>query len=294
MDLPVPPGFTITNDAARDFLSPLSAKDVDKFTEEYRKAVKELEKQTSKRFGGGEQTAKDVKSIKPLLLSVRASPTIHMPGVVNAVLNIGLNSDVIEKLLANTEDPRWVYDTYCHFLQSFGTVVCGVDDKKYKLILANERVRVGVSQDSALSPQSLQRVIAEFKLLTNIPDDPWQQLQLAIHSVYKSWYSFKAEKYRELNGVSDDCGVAVVIQSMVFSNANARCGVGCAYSRHPNTGEKEIFAEYAPCCCGEDVFAGIGDIKLMDHLQSEQPGLFNNLTQIVQLLEKHFQDLQVS
>ncbi len=311
MELPVPPGFIITSDAARDFVQSENIKESEKIIDEYRRSIKELERQTGKKFGGGfdQSTTTGVtlsagvssvsisreqkKEQMSLLLSVRASPAIHMPGVMDAILNIGINEELTVKLAQASDNPRWALDTYRRFLQLFGTTVYGIDDKKYKLILANERMRCGVAHDSDLGPTELQNVISEFKRLANVPQDPWEQLHVAINSIYKSWFSFKADKYREIYGVTEDLGVAIIVQSMVFGNLSGRCGVGTAYTRNPNSGEREFIAEFATCTCGEDIFGGSSEVKTLDNLRDEQAGLYSNLVHVLRLLERHYRDMQV-
>lgn len=310
MDLPVPPGFIITSDSARDYVQSENVKESEKLVDEYRRTIRELERQTGKKFGGSfDQTSttgvtlsagvsgisvsrEQKREPMPLLLSVRASPAIHMPGVMDAILNIGINEELTVKLAQASDNPRWAFDTYRRFLQLFGTVVYGVDEKKYKLILANERLRCGVTHDSELGASELQNVISEFKRLANVPQDPWEQLHVAINSIYKSWFSFKADKYREIYGVTEDLGVAIIVQSMVFGNLSGRCGVGTAYTRNPNTGEREFIAEYASCTCGEDIFGGSSEVKTLDQLRDEQSGLYNNLIHVLRLLERHYRDMQ--
>lgn len=332
LDLPVPPGFIISTEAAKEFTQLHEHEDIDRMYEDFRKGVYDLERTTGRKFGGdwkptstseggstksiggliktATSTTKNVTTtvtteVKsqvlgvdtrrlPLILSVRSSAVQEMPGAMETILNIGLNDDIVSQIARDSDNPRWIYDCYRKLLQMFGNVVYGVDKKRYRTILAAARVDSGVDRDSDLSANDLQRIIQEFQRLATVPEDPWEQLKLAICSIYKSWYSSKADKYRESYGVSSDAGVAVIVQSMVFGNICDRCGVGSAFNRNPNTGEKEFFGEFVPRSSGDDIIGRSDNILTLNEMQKEHPGLFFNLVHVLKMLERHSHELQVS
>jgi hypothetical protein len=166
--------------------------------------------------------------------------------MMQTVLNVGINDQIVENMAHISLNPRWAYDTYRRFLQMFGNVVLNLDEMPYEEILSVARSKRNVPHDSLLEEEDLKEVVKQFKLLTNVPDDPWVQLDMAIQAVFRSWNSPRAVKYRDINNISADYGTAVVVQSMVYGNLNAQSGSGVAFTRNPTTGAKELYGEYLP------------------------------------------------
>lgn len=334
LDLPVPPGFIISTEAAKEFVQvqerDRDREDFDRVFEDYRKSVMELERVTGRKFGSDRASTEistknvattvkstanvmkstantmisetkslvtgsgvDVKKL-PLILSVRSSSVADMPGAMETILNIGLNDDIVNQIARESENPRWIYDCYRKLLQMFGSVVYGVDKKKYRTILAAARAEAGVDRDADLSAGDLYGIIQEFQRLASVPEDPFEQLKMAITSIYRSWYTSKADKFRECYGVSTDVGVAIIVQTMVFGNICDRCGVGCAFNRNPNTGEKEFFGEFVPQASGDDIIGRSDNVRTLVEMQKEHPGLFYNIQHVLKLLERNSHELQVS
>ncbi len=334
LDLPVPPGFIISTEAAKEFAQvqerDRDRNDLDRLFEDYRKSVNELERFTGRKFGSDwtsaaeistksvastiKSTANAMKSTAntmiseaksqvlgsgvdmkklPLIVSVRSSAVADMPGAMETILNIGLNDDIVDRIARESDNPRWIYDCYRKLLQMFGSVVYGVDKKKYRSILSTARTEAGVDRDADLSVGDLQGVIQEFQRLATVPEDPWEQLKLAISSIYRSWFSSKADKFRESYGVSTDVGVAIIVQTMVFGNICDRCGVGCAFNRNPNTGEKEFFGEFVPQASGDDIIGRSDNVRTLAEMQKEHPGLFYNIQHVLKMLERNSHELQV-
>ncbi len=265
------------------------------FIDEYSKSIKELEKQTGKQFGVGmEKQQGHPNDVAPLLLSVRSGAAIPIPGLMNTVLNLGINDELVQVMARISNNPRWAFDTYRRFLQMYGTVVLNIDKKIYDDILEKACKKQGVQCCSELRTADLQQVVADFKEVAVVPQDPWEQLQVAIESMFCSWYSPRAVKYRDIHNMVSDMGTAVVVQSMVYGNMNARSGSGLAYSRSPVTGEKEVFGSYLANAEGEEVVLDEGGKgSPLNALQHEQPVVYDNLLHVQSLLEKHYRDMQV-
>lgn len=195
--------------------------------------VREIERATGRTFGG---KLDDVNAC-PLLLSVRSGAAVSMPGMMDTVLNLGLNDRVFRSLVACSNNPRYCFDTYRRFLQMYGTVVLGNSGKLYEEVLDRARVRRGVRSDHELQTADLEHVLAEFKGLTAFPEDPLEQLRCAVEAVFCSWFSPRAVKYRDIHGIANDMGTAVTVQSMVFGNLNQSSGSGVAFTRNPVNGD---------------------------------------------------------
>jgi pyruvate, orthophosphate dikinase len=257
LGIPVPPAFIITTDSC---LAYFKSKDEEGnngcpklcslLLEDCTKAVHSLETATGKKFGGdfllvdGTQKSdwKDTKD--PLLLSVRSGAAVPMVGMMDAILNIGINDQIVAFMAHRSGNPRWAWDSYRRFLQMFGTVVLGIDKKLYEDVLLGARLRSNVHHDSLLTAAVLEEVVQQFKTIAAVPSDPWEQLKLAIEGVFRSWQSPGAVKYRDIHGISDALGTAVTVQSMVYGNMNIRSGSGVAFTRNPGTGIKELYGEY--------------------------------------------------
>ena len=251
LGMPVPPAFIITADNSLEyFKAGMSNKGYllpQELMTDIKKGVTELEHQTNKKFGLGVDQVFDGAPKTPLLLSVRAGSAISMPGMMDTVLNLGINEFVTEHMGKLMNNHRWAFDTYLRFLQMFGTVVLGVDKKRYDDILHEMLKSQDVPHESLLSIANMKDVIARFKKIAAVPDDPWEQLDMAIQAVFRSWNSPLAMKYRDINNISSEYGTAVTVQSMVFGNLNTQSGSGVAFTRNPTTGIKELYGEYLPC-----------------------------------------------
>lgn len=256
--MPVPSAFVITTDACKDYYhqSEKGNKLGPHLINDYKKAIHEMEVQTNKKFGGechDPRTKPAVVPKHPLLLSVRSSAAVAMPGMMQTILNLGINEEIVDCMARLSGNPRWAYDTYRRFLQMFGHVVLNVEMKCYEDILEKARMKRGVAHNSLLTMADLVEVVKEFRAVAAVPDDPWEQLQMAVEAVFMSWYSPVALKYRDVHCISDDLGTAVTVQSMVFGNMNIRSGSGIAFTRNPSTGSKELYGEFLPnaevSCC---------------------------------------------
>jgi pyruvate,orthophosphate dikinase len=294
----VPAGFVITTETCSDFFKQEKHKLLEQFIDEYSKSIRELEKQTGKQFGvtleksrsggGGFDTA-------PLLLSVRSGAAIPVPGMMHTVLNLGINDELVQVMARVSNNPRWAYDTYRRFIQMFGTVVLHVDTKLYDDILKMACNKRGVDDVSMLNAADLQQLVGDFKAVAEIPMDPWEQLQVAIESMFCSWYSPRAVKYRDINNLSSELGTAVVVQSMVYGNMNTRSGSGVVFTRHPATGDKEEYGHFLANAEGEEVLLrGKTADSALTTFKHDQPVVYDTLLHIETLLEKHYRDMQVT
>jgi pyruvate,orthophosphate dikinase len=286
--LPVPPGFTITTEAcleyyrqARQFPSGLM--------DEVRKRIRILEERTGKRFGD---------PANPLLVSVRSGAKFSMPGMMDTVLNLGLNPRTVEGLAKATGDRRFAYDSYRRFMQMFGNVVLGLKHEHFEEMLAALKERRGVKLDTELTAADLQALTEEYRTVVrsrtgkDFPDDPWQQLEMAIHAVFESWNNPRAITYRNFNKIPHNLGTAVNVQVMVFGNMGPTSGTGVAFTRNPATGERRVYGEYLLNAQGEDVVAGIRTPKPIEELEREMPAVYRQFMDICALLEKHYRDVQ--
>ncbi len=288
LGLRVPPGFTITTRTCNDFFK-AGGTFPEGLWEEIMEHVRRLEERTGKRFG-------DPKS--PLLVSVRSGAPISMPGMMDTVLNLGLNDEVAAGLVELTGDERFVYDAYRRFITMFADVVMGAERAKFDEVFEAEKRREGVETDTDLSVKGLKRVVEEMKEVFErevgraFPTDPFEQLRLAIAAVFNSWNTPRAQTYRRIEGIPDEMGTACNVQTMVFGNMGWDSGSGVMFTRDPATGEKGLFGELLFNAQGEDVVAGIRTpIKLID-LKKEQPDLYKQLEEIAEKLESHYKDMQ--
>eukprot|EP01041_Mallomonas_annulata_P006051 gene6051-12201_t len=286
LGLPVPPGFIITSEACLEFFHEFNNVMPGHLIDEYIKSVHEIERKSGRTFG-----VKDGNTF-PLLLSVRSGAAKSMPGMMDTVLNLGLNDAILEGLIAYSKNSRFAYDTYRRFLQMFGTVVLKIDHNLYENIIIKIKKDKSIENDIDLDEADLKNIANEFKAITAVPEDPWQQLKMAIEAVFSSWFSPRAQKYRNINNISDDLGTAVTIQAMVFGNMNSYSGTGVGFTRNPGTGENVFYGEYLSNAEGEDVVAGIRTPLSLDDLRVLQPAIYDELLLIEKKLEHHYRDMQ--
>ncbi len=287
LGLPVPPGFTISAEVC-DYYYKHDRTYPEGLDKEIEENLKKLEKATGKKFGDPSN---------PLLVSVRSGAAISMPGMMDTILNLGLNDETVEGLAKATNNPRFAYDAYRRFIQMFGDVVLGIPHKKFEEILQSVKDKYGVKQDSELSAEALKEVIEGYKELykkegKEFPQDPREQLQKAIDAVFGSWNNPRAIKYREINDIRGLLGTAVNVVAMVFGNMGEDSGTGVAFTRDPSTGENRLYAEYLPNAQGEDVVAGIRTPMKIDELKKRNPEIYEQLLEIKDILEKHYRDMQ--
>lgn len=286
--LPVPQGFTITTEACNDFFN-AKRQLPEGLLDETWGAMAALEEKTGKKFGDASN---------PLLVSVRSGAAISMPGMMDTVLNLGLNDVTVEGFAALTGDERFALDCYRRFIQMYSNVVMGMDSYKFDDLIEKIKVKQGVKDDYELNVESLKELIGLYKALVNkekgfdFPQDPKEQLTLAITAVFESWGNNRAIVYRRINKIPDDIGTAVNVQSMVFGNMGPTSGTGVAFTRNPATGVKELYGEYLINAQGEDVVAGIRTPQHISRLQNDLPEAFKQFTDTCQLLENHYKDMQ--
>ena len=286
--LPVPDGFTVTTEmcleyyaAGRQFPEGLDA--------DVRAAMRELESRTGKRFGLG---------LNPLLVSVRSGARVSMPGMMDTILNLGLNDETVSALAALTGNERFAWDAYRRFIAMFSSVVLDIEKEHFDRVVEAAKARAGVKNDPDLGADVWRGVVEEFKLIVRegarrpFPQNVEEQLDLAIKAVFDSWHSKRATDYRRFNKMSDDWGTAVSVVSMVFGNMGDDSGTGVAFTRDPNTGEKVLFGEYLRNAQGEDVVAGIRTPEHIGDLQSSQPDVYAQFVAIAKQLETHYKDMQ--
>lgn len=286
MGIPVPPGFVITTKTCVEYLR---KKRLPKpLKNEISQALEVLERQTGKKFG-------DAKN--PLLVSVRSGAPISMPGMMDTILNIGLTDEMVEHIARNRKQQKWIYDCYRRFIQMFSDVVLGVPREEFERELARIKNREGVEKDYELSPKALKEVIDRYsKILkkhgVTIPPTPEEQLYAAIVSVFESWNTPRAKKYREINNIPPDLGTGVVVQAMVYGNKNERSGTGVVFTRNPANGKKEMYGEYLMYAQGEDIVSGARTPHPIHHLKEELPSIYTQLRKICRKVEHHFKDMQ--
>jgi pyruvate,orthophosphate dikinase len=286
--LPVPPGLTVTTEACNSYYAE-GRQFPAGLWEQVIEALKVLEEQTGKKFGSAE---------KPLLLSVRSGAVVSMPGMMDTVLNLGLNDETLAGMIAATGDERFAQDCYRRFIQMYSDVVLGVEHYHFEAALEDKKEAAQVEYDNQLSAGDLRELVAEYKKIVrrnagqDFPQDPMEQLQLAIKAVFDSWQNHRAIVYRKINNIPDHLGTAVTVQSMVFGNMGDDCGTGVAFTRNPSTGEKLLYGEYLINAQGEDVVAGIRTPEPIKTLADKMPGVYQQFAEICQLLEKHYRDMQ--
>ena len=287
--LPVPPGFVITTEACNAFYA--NGKNFPGgMWEQVIGGLRALEEKTGKRFGDPES---------PLLVSVRSGAPFSMPGMMDTILNLGLNEQTVQGLAAQTGDQRFALDAHRRFATLFGEIVMGVAHEKFERVMERFKAQTEGGRDTDLSPAQLREVIAAQKAIIlaeqgghAIPEDPLEQLRVAVAAVFNSWMGRRAVDYRRVNRIPDDLGTAVNVQAMVFGNMGAESGTGVAFTRNPSTGEKKLYGEYLLNAQGEDVVAGIRTPNPISQLQEELPAVYKQFEGITTLLEKHYRDMQ--
>lgn len=287
LGIPVPPGFIITTQACIDFSE--TGRYPEGLEAELDSHLQTLESEAGKEFGDRED---------PLLVSVRSGAVVSMPGMMDTVLNLGLNDVTVKGLAENTGNFRFAYDSYRRFIQMFGEVVIGIDGQVFENALVAKKEEVGAAEDTDLSAEDLQEVIVTFKDIlkqksqTGFPDDPRSQLDMAIKAVFGSWDNERAKVYRKANKISNDLGTAVNVQAMVFGNKGDTSGTGVAFTRDPSTGERVFYGEFLMNAQGEDVVAGVRHPHPLQELGQVVPGALSQLEEIRERLESHYRDMQ--
>jgi len=286
--MPVPPGFTITTEACRAYLAN-KGKFPPGMWEQTTTALKSLERKTGKHFGDPHN---------PLLVSVRSGAKFSMPGMMDTVLNLGLNEDTTKGLAALTKDERFALDARRRFIQMFGKTVMGIDGEKFEHALSEAKKRAGVKTDPELKPEDLRKLVTRFVAIYKdatgheFPSDPVVQLRAAIEAVFRSWNTDRAKTYRRMERIPDDLGTAVNVQMMVFGNMGPTSGTGVAFTRNPITGKKELYGDYLANAQGEDVVAGVRDTESISALKRRLPRVYAEFEGYARKLEKHYQDVQ--
>lgn len=288
--LPVPPGLIVTTDACKAYYAN-GKKFPEGLWEQVEGALRRIEEKTGKKFGDREN---------PLLLSVRSGAPLSMPGMMDTVLNLGLNEETIQGLAAQTGDLRFALDAYRRFASLFGEIVLGVAHEKFERVMDRFKAQTAGGRDTDLQPAHLREIIAAEKQIIYaeqggtaiIPEDPYEQLRVAIGAVFNSWMGRRAIDYRRVNRIPDDLGTAVNVQAMVFGNMGGESGTGVAFTRNPSTGERSLYGEYLLNAQGEDVVAGTRTPNPITHLRDELPQVYEQFSEIAERLETHYRDMQ--
>jgi len=288
LGMPVPPGFTITTEACTAYYKD-GKKINSEINEEIFKTLTILEKETDKKFGSIEN---------PFLVSVRSGARASMPGMMDTILNLGLNDISVEGLARLTDNPRFAYDCYRRFIQMYSDVVIGIGKNFFEKIIDDLKLSRGVKLDTDLKTEDLKELVSRFKAFykksqgQEFPQDPKIQLIGAVEAVFRSWDNPRANVYRRMNNIPSDWGTAVNVQSMVFGNMGDTSGTGVAFTRNPSTGEKKLYGEYLMNAQGEDVVAGIRTPSTIDHLKVTNAEVYNQFVEIADKLEQYFHDMQ--
>ena len=288
LGLPVPPGFVISTETCRDYFS-RDYRLPDGLTDSIRENIGVLENATGRRFGS---------PVKPLVVSVRSGAKVSMPGMMDTILNLGINDEIADGLANLMIDPRPAYDAYRRFLQLYANVVLGMEATALEDVFANHKTKAGVTQDHQMTPPALMAVIVDFKEAirrateTEVPADPWEQLFSAVEAVFRSWENPRAIFYREHHGISHDMGTAVTIMAMVFGNMGPTSGTGVLFTRNPSTGERKVYGEFLSNAQGEDLVAGLRTPQPITKLEEVLPEAFNQLMAWAEELETHYSDTQ--
>ncbi len=289
--LNVPPGFTITTEACLEYLEDDHRRLPDGVMDQVREQMRTLEEQTGKTFGGSDN---------PLLVSVRSGSAMSMPGMMDTILNLGLNPHTLKGLIAQTGNERFGYDAYRRFIQLFGKVGLGIGDEVFDAEFEDVKKAAGVKQDVGLSARDLREISDRFLELveretgTPFPEDPMEQLEIAVKAVFNSWMGKRAVDYRREFNITKDManGTAVNVCTMVFGNLGDDCATGVGFTRYPDTGENKMFGEYLTNAQGEDVVAGIRTPKPIDALADEMAEMYKQLVELRNKLEAHYQEVQ--
>ncbi|WP_367339578.1 pyruvate, phosphate dikinase [Aminivibrio sp.] len=285
--LPVPPGFILTTEACLKYGEDPAF--LDSIWDKVVSSMKDLEKKTGKTFGSGSN---------PLLVSVRSGAPISMPGMMDTVLNLGLNDESVESLARAADDRRFAFDSFRRFIQMYGNVVHGVNGDAFEEVLEHVKSSLGVTFDNEIPAGKLVEVVARFKEIFKqkagfeFPSDPWQQLRNAVEAVFKSWGNPRAVTYRKLHKIPHTLGTAVNIVSMVYGNLGDDCGTGVCFTRNPSDGTKELYGEFLVNAQGEDVVAGIRTPLPIARMKTAMPAVYDELFEITTNLEKAYKDMQ--
>lgn len=288
LGIPVPAGFTITTEACTEFYQNNQA-----WPEGLEAQILENLARVEAAMGG-----KFGDATNPLLLSVRSGARVSMPGMMDTVLNLGLNDDTVQGLIAKSNNPRFAFDSYRRFIQMYGDVVMGVDHAKFEAALSALKEAKGVTDDTELTAEDLQELVSQYKEIVKsdagklFPEDPLEQLRGAINAVFLSWNTPRAIRYRQMNDIPHDWGTAVNVQAMVFGNMGENSGTGVAFTRNPSTGENVFYGEYLMNAQGEDVVAGIRTPLPIRTLEGAKPEIYRELVDIYKKLEQHYKDMQ--
>jgi pyruvate, orthophosphate dikinase len=286
--LPVPPGFTITTEACNAYYA-AGEKSPEGMWDQVLEALRRIEEAAGKKFGDPSN---------PLLVSVRSGAKFSMPGMMDTVLNLGLNEETVEGLARLTSNQRFAYDAYRRLIQMFGKIVLGVDGESFEHVLGEVKRRARARLDTDLTAEHLERVCQEFSKIikretgSDFPSDPQRQLEEAVKAVFRSWNGDRAKAYRRREKIPDDLGTAVNVVTMVFGNMGTDSGTGVAFTRNPATGEKQLFGDYLANAQGEDVVAGIRTPKHIDELKQDMPEIYSQFSQLAEKLERHYRDMQ--
>ena len=287
LGLPVPPGFTITTEACRAYMD--AGEIPESLMESVAEYLGELEESTGKRLGDSED---------PLLVSVRSGAAASMPGMMDTVLNLGLNDTAVEGLAHRTDDERFARDSYRRFIQMFGDIVLGIDQEKFEDALDDLKRERGVEEDPDLSAGDLEGLIDTYKRIVEeeaerpFPEEPKEQLELAIRAVFDSWNNDRAASYRAEFGIPDDLGTAVTVMSMVFGNMGEGSATGVAFTRDPSTGDQGLYGEFLLNAQGEDVVSGTRTPRPLEEMEEAMPHAFEELLETMQRLEQQYRDMQ--
>ncbi|OMH40578.1 pyruvate, phosphate dikinase [Desulfurobacterium indicum] len=298
LGLPVPPGITITTEVCKEYFQ-LGQQFPEGLWEEILEGMKKIEEVVGKKFG-------DRKI--PLLVAVRSGAPVSMPGMMDTILNLGLNDESVEGLAESTGNERFAWDSYRRFIQMFGNVVMGIPHEKFEEILEAKKEEVGAKADIDLTAEDFKDIVKKYKEMVKretgqeFPQDPYKQLEMAVRAVFDSWNNPRAIRYREINKIPEDYGTAVNVVAMVFGNMGDTSGTGVAFTRNPSTGENEFYGEYLKNAQGEDVVAGIRTPQPLRKsqktdesqvsLEEEFPEVYKELERIRDILEKHYRDMQ--
>ncbi|MBR6085441.1 MAG: pyruvate, phosphate dikinase, partial [Spirochaetales bacterium] len=286
--LPVPPGFTISTEAC-DYFSKNNGEYPEGMRDEVLLNLKQLETTMGAKLGD---------SKNPLLVSVRSGAAQSMPGMMDTVLNLGLNPDSVDALTKKTGNERFAWDSYRRFIQMFGDVVMGVPHEKFEEAIQDIKDEEGLVYDYELTTENLQNLVKRYKRIykrttgEDFPTDPQDQLFKAINAVFRSWNNARAIKYRQMNDIRGLLGTAVNVQCMVFGNMGETSGTGVAFTRDPATGDNHFYGEYLMNAQGEDVVAGIRTPQSIETLCKVNPSVYDQLCKIRETLEKHYHDMQ--
>ena len=286
--LPVPPGFTISTEACNDYYA--SNKTIKpEIVEQIEEKLAQLESELGKKLGSIEN---------PLLVSVRSGAVISMPGMMDTILNLGLNDNTVVGLAKATDNERFAYDSYRRFIQMFSDVAMEVPKYKFENVLDKYKEQNGFKFDTELTTEHLKSIVEEFKAIykaevkEDFPQEPKKQLMLAVEAVFRSWNNPRAIVYRKLNDIPNNLGTAVNVQSMVFGNMGDNSGTGVAFTRDPATGENKLLGEYLINAQGEDVVAGIRTPQKIATLENIMPDIYKQFVETADKLEKHYRDMQ--